>query len=129
MIAYLSGINFDATDFVFIPIPLHPKRQRERGFNQAELLARDIAVAYPVPVLTNLIRSKLTKPQAEIHDRQLRIENMNNAFTLADPSVVQGKNIALVDDVFTSGATMNAAVSVLKAAGAKKIIAITVAKA
>ncbi len=111
------------------PIPLHSKRQRERGFNQAELLAKIMAGKLNLEMSDALERIKPTKPQAKSKDSEERQKNVAGCFKIKNPELVQGKNIILVDDVFTSGATMDEAVKIMKKNGAKKIIALVAAKA
>lgn len=124
----------DLTNFVLIPIPLHPKRERKRGFNQAlllaELLKEKSEVLRETPILPDaLIRIKPTLSQAKKKNRKEREENVRGCFDAGKPELIPGKNIFLVDDVFTSGATMREAARVLKSAGAGKIIALAVARA
>ncbi len=103
---------------LIVPIPLHEKRLLERGFNQAELLASEIASNYNL-ILKNeiLLRTKNTKPQTTLNAKK-RLVNLENAFTLNDTEAIKNKNIILIDDVATTGATLNAAAQVLKKAGA-----------
>lgn len=127
-IGIISARNM--ADFVVLPIPLHPARQRERGFNQAELLAIKIARKLNLPIINqNLIRIKDTGAQARTADWRAREENVRNSFSVVRYEDARGKNILLIDDVFTSGATLNEAARVLKLAGAKKIIALVAARA
>ena len=117
------------TDTLVIPVPLHKKRLRSRGFNQAEVLARHIAEALNLPLLTNiLIKTKRTPPQSGIDDHEKRRDNVAGVFTVIKPELIQKKDILLVDDIFTSGATMNECASVLKAAGARNIYGVAVAR-
>ena len=127
---YLDVLNSDFKDFIVIPIPLHPDRLKERGFNQSELIA-EIFSRKTKTILerNNLKRIKLTKNQAELKNIEEREENIKNCFKLNNPEKIKNKNIAIVDDVFTTGSTMNEAVKILKQAGAKKIIAFVFAKA
>ena len=127
---YLDVLNSDFKDFIVIPIPLHPDRLKERGFNQSELIA-EIFSRKTKTILerNNLKRIKLTKNQAELKNIEEREENIKNCFKLNNPEKIKNKNIAIVDDVFTTGSTMNEAVKILKQTGAKKIIAFVFAKA
>jgi ComF family protein len=111
-----------------IPVPLSQKRLYERGYNQAALLARPLSLNLGKPFATKgLTRVKETRSQVNLNIRQ-RKENVQNAF-LADPLIVRGQSILLVDDVYTTGATMNAAAKALKQAGCSQVFALTVAKA
>jgi ComF family protein len=112
---------------IIIPVPLCKSRLRERGYNQAELLARELSQYIEKPVLTNvLIRIKQTTPQKKMNPAE-RIKNMKNAFAVRDAELIRNKNIVLIDDVFTTGATANECIKTLKKAGAKLISILTVA--
>ena len=127
---FLQTLRVDLTEFLFVPIPLHPRRARERGFNQADLLAQRIAACYhSKPAADILKKVKSTVPQTEMRGWAERSKNLSGCFSVARPELVRGRNIALVDDVWTSGTTMNEAARMLKEAGAKKIIAVTASKA
>ena len=119
----LAGRTFDG----IVPVPLHPLRQRERGFNQAEILAREVARSGNVPLLEVLRRPHYTETQTHFNRRQ-RMENLRDAFTLRHNAGVQEKNLLLVDDVLTTGSTLNECARVLKLAGAKSVCALTVAR-
>lgn len=118
------------SDAMIIPIPLSPSRLRERGFNQAEILGRPLARALAIPFLGAAIqRVRHTKPQSEIGNAEERTANVSGCFYIPDPSVIAGKNIILVDDVVTSGATLLEAARTLRSAGARRVIALAAAKA
>src|SRR3989344_3695189 len=108
-------------NFVIVPIPLHSSKLRSRGFNQSELIAKKLAAYCSLPTTHCLIRIKNTASQTKLKKEE-RLKNIENCFTLKNPQEISGKNIILVDDVFTSGATMREAVKILKNAGAKNII-------
>lgn len=113
---------------VFSFIPLHPKRQSARGFNQAEVLANLIAAYFHLPALNLLERKKFTIPQVLIEDEKYRKENIKNAFSLKiNKEEIPHKRIFLVDDICTTSATIQEAAKVLKRAGARQIWAITIA--
>lgn len=116
-------------NFIVVPIPLHPRRERGRGFNQSKLLAETIAGNFNLELCEPLERIKNNKPQIEMEDNEARQKNINGCFKLTDGAEIKGKNILLVDDVFTSGATMNEAAKILKEKGVEKIIALVAAKA
>lgn len=115
-------------DFVFIPIPLTRERLRMRGYNQAELLSRELSRFFLAPTLNALMRIKRTTSQVG-KTRDERRENIKDAFALrVDQHVdVQKKIGILVDDVVTSGATMNEAARILKKAGFKKVYGVAFA--
>lgn len=116
---------------ILIPIPLSKKRHRERGFNQAELLCKQIIKndenKYLTLLSNVLIKTKETEHQANIKDRMIRLKNLTNSFAVINNNLIKGKNIILIDDVTTTGATLNEARKILKKSGAKKIIAFTIA--
>jgi ComF family protein len=119
---------------VLIPIPLSPKRYRERGFNQTELICGELIkinnLRHSIDFkLENnvLIKPKDTEHQARIKDRSKRIKNMVGTFTVKNNELIKNRNIILIDDILTTGATLSEARKVLKQAGARKIIAFTVA--
>lgn len=112
----------DGADAV-VPVPLHSRRERERGFNQASDLARGLGL----PVLHVLRRSHSTRPQVELPAAE-RHRNVKDAFDVIGQSDLAGKILVLVDDVTTTGATLEACARVLKAAGAAEIRALTAAR-
>jgi competence protein ComFC len=116
---------FDA----LVPIPLFPVKQRERGFNQAERLARPVANALNVSLETRLLKRVVPTPTQTRLSRRQRAENMRNAFALRKGVLVRGRSFVLVDDVFTTGATASAAAKVLLKAGAERVMVWTVARA
>ena len=114
---------------VIIPIPLHKSRLKERGFNQAELLAKDFASKLNVPLLTNcIIRSKNTPKQSLLSPAE-RAANVQNAFVVIDKSSVKNKTILLIDDVYTTGATLSSCAKCLLNAKAKQVYCLTIAHA
>ncbi|KKU94367.1 MAG: hypothetical protein UY26_C0002G0149 [Candidatus Jorgensenbacteria bacterium GW2011_GWA1_48_13] len=148
----IRNSKLEIRNFAVVPLPLHPQKERERGFNQAYLVAEVLRQCLEVrpprgstsQILTsireeveprkigietnNLVRTKNTKSQTKMKDHEKRQENVSGAFSLKRPEAIVGQNVILVDDVFTSGATMKEAVLVLKNAGAKKIIGFVIAK-
>ena len=106
-----------------VPVPLHPARERARGFNQARELARRLGP----PMLDALTRTRRTAPQADLTAAK-RHANVEGAFELRR-GAIEGLTVVLVDDVSTTGATLNACAAVLLAAGAKEVRALTAAKA
>jgi ComF family protein len=118
-----SGID------LVMPVPLHTKRLRQRGFNQALLLAHRMCETHRLPLsCDNLARVRPTRPQVELTGEE-RIKNVAGAFALQKPCAVSEKKVLLIDDVFTSGATMNECAIVLKKAGAAQVTALTLARA
>lgn len=116
---------------LLVPIPLHPSRLRERGFNQAEVLGRLVADRLKILMRRDiLVRLKKTTPQVEVKDREHRLKNMDGMFGINKLTIrhINNTTVFLFDDVFTTGATMRAAASVLKKAGAAKVWGITMAR-
>jgi ComF family protein len=113
---------------MIVPVPLHPTKQREREFNQAERLARRLGAATRIPVNKRLLRRVLpTRTQTQL-SRQERLANVHNAFAIRAGQRLNGEHIVLVDDVFTTGATTSACARVLRAAGAGEVCVWTVAR-
>ncbi|MBT3179706.1 MAG: ComF family protein [Candidatus Marinimicrobia bacterium] len=118
------GLNLIQSLDGLIPVPLHPVKYRERGFNQAEWIAKGLGDNWNQPVWNNLIkRVKHTESQTTLN-RDERLNNMKTAFQLNKD--VNGKIIGIVDDVLTTGSTISSMANVLKDGGAKQIIALTV---
>ncbi len=104
---------------VLVPIPIHPTRRRERGFSQTELIARKLSSLTGIDCdCENLVRIKHTKSQASLTKEERR-SNLKDAFKLIDPSKFRDQNVLLIDDVMTTGITMNEAAKMLKRYGAK----------
>jgi ComF family protein len=112
-----------------LPIPLFGVKERERGFNQAERLARRLGAGVNVPVDIRLLRRVLPTPSQTRLSRQQRAENMRNAFQLRHTEGIKGATFVLIDDVFTTGATTSACAKLLMKAGAQKVTVWTVARA
>jgi len=134
------------TDAILIPIPLSKKRYRERGYNQAELICKELVKIDQATYLRDsvnmsksnftligdiLIKPKETKHQAHIENRSERLKNIVGSFAVKNAegniSLIKGKNIILIDDITTTGATLAEARKILKQSGARKIIAFTIA--
>ncbi len=114
---------------VIVPIPLYKTRYNWRGFNQSEILAKLVADKFQAEFGPFILkRVKGSTPQAEIENREDRIKNMNNLFRVLNPSLISGRTVLLVDDVCTTGATLNEAARVLKANGAGKVVGLVVAR-
>jgi len=109
-------------------VPLHPVRRRERGYNQAELIASCVAYLTGLPFEMPVVRKVNTLSQTLL-SKARRVKNLNGAFRIKKTSQVAGKKILLLDDVFTTGSTLNEIAKTLRFAGASKITAITVARA
>ena len=113
---------------LIVPVPLHPARQRERGYNQAVLLARELSPSLGCPVVENeLVRVKATAPQIDLSAEQRRA-NVQHAFKCTKNGLA-GKRVLLIDDVCTTGATLEAAAAALYQAGAVSVWSYTLARA
>jgi ComF family protein len=111
-----------------IPVPIHPRRLRERGYNQSALIARELSKLTTIPLVEGvLMRRRNTPPQAKTFSLDERQRNVDNAFHCRGRNL-KGKRICLIDDVCTSGATLSSCSSVLKAAGATAVWGLTLAK-
>ena len=127
---HLGHLTVNLANYLLVPMPLHPSRERERGFNQSEIIAKRLAERTNLKLASGaLTRVKRTLPQAEAKNREDRRVNVAGSFAVVKPELISGKNILLLDDVFTSGATMGEAARTLRAAGAKRIIATVAARA
>lgn len=119
--------NLPDKNLIVVPVPLHKKRELERGFNQAELLARYVSSRLNIPGGLALERTKNTRTQVGLN-RAERIKNCVNAFSCIDTELITGKTVLLIDDVTTTGTTLSECARVLKASGAKKVYGLVVAK-
>jgi ComF family protein len=111
-----------------IPVPLHPARKRERGFNQSSEIARHLSRIAGIPLAQHCLRrTRPTQVQAGLTRRERR-RNVSGAFEMSKNSEVSGKAVLVVDDVFTTGATLNECARILRQSGAAKIAVLTVAR-
>jgi competence protein ComFC len=120
----LRGRAFD----VIVPVPLHPARQRERGFNQASLIAELLSARISIPCKLLLERIRYTTTQTAL-DRAERMENLHNAFRLRKNADVRGLRVLLIDDVLTTGSTLSECARTLKRSHATSVHAVTAARA
>lgn len=125
----LSRFAAENSADLIIPVPLHPRRLRQRGFNQAALLAHILGKKWQIPLsVNNFRRIRWTEPQICLSVEE-RIKNVRGAFEVKEPSLVKGKRILLCDDVYTTGSTVSECAKVLKQAGADEVFVVTVARA
>lgn len=129
---HILNLKSEILNFKLVPIPLHKWRHRWRGFNQSQILCEEIGKKLNLPTSEILIRKKPTKTQKDLKKEE-RKKNMENAFTLSSKilnlkSEILNHQFILIDDVTTTGSTLNEAAKVLKRGGASKVICLTVAR-
>ena len=116
------------TNWLLVPVPLHPRRRRERGFNQSELIALSLSRCWNIPVASHALRRvRYTRSQASLAATE-RASNLHDAFSSSRNNVVTGKSIILVDDVMTTGATARACAAVLHSMKAATVSVLTLAR-
>jgi ComF family protein len=114
---------------VIVPVPLHPRRERERGFNQSWLLARRLAEAWGLTARGDVLTRRVaTAPQTDLGAAARRL-NVRDAFAVRRPELVAGRHLLLVDDVLTTGATVSECAVALRSGGAATVGVVTVARA
>lgn len=112
-----------------LPVPMHPKKLRKRGYNQAEIFANGLTKSLQIETITNiLVKTRETVSQTK-ENKQERFENIKGSFEIKDERAIAGKNIGIVDDVLTTGATLEEIAQMLKKAGVAKVFIITIATA
>lgn len=134
---YLKWLTLDKKFNVFdtgpllVPVPLHPRRLNWRGFNQSELLAKDLADTFQMEIACDVIERKIhSTPQADIKEKEERLKNLNGIFKIRKNRSCDlfGREVLLIDDICTTGATLNECAKVLKQNGATKVVALVVAR-
>ena len=133
MIKFLEKTNFfskiNKKDIIVIAIPLHKRKENLRGFNQSELLANSISTHFSLNYHSKvLLRIKNNTPQAKINNLSDRKKNSKNIFQISNPNLIKNKWIILIDDVYTSGSTLQEAAKILKKNGAKNVTGLVLAK-
>jgi ComF family protein len=124
-----AGFRMLSRPDLIVPVPLHKERLRKRSFNQALLLAQAIFPEHRRKIIPSLlVRNRVTAPQTGLSGTQRR-KNLSRAFSVKRPEMVRGQKILLVDDVFTTGSTVNECARVLSQSGARKIDVLTLARA
>lgn len=125
---YLMALEDGFSYGLIIPVPLHKKRLRERGFNQSSLLAKVVAKRTSIPLdVSSLRRVRWTEPQTNLSGKE-REKNVKGAFKVVKRDRVEGKKILLIDDVFTTGSTVNECAKALLRVGAKGVDILTLAR-
>ena len=129
MLAALQREPINSADLI-IAVPLHPGRERERGFNQASLLARSLSRLSKLPLDEHtVVRRVQTGRHRAGMDSRARRESVTDAFAIRHAEAIAAKRVLLIDDVFTTGATVSACAAVLKDAGAEEVFVLTIARA
>ncbi len=124
LLEYLDSLGLDF-DYI-IPMPIHPSRERDRGFNQCHILTEEIEGRYPVE--KGVIRRVIDTPHQTGLSRDNRKNNLRGAFEVVDKSKVEGKVIVVIDDVYTTGSTMSEIARTLKSKGANAVIGLCLAR-
>ncbi len=120
--------ELDFSDFYLIPVPLEIKRLKWRGFNQSEEIGKELIKFLKIPLLNDVLyKMKKTLPQIEL-SAENRKENIKDAFLVKNKGRILGKKVLLIDDVYTTGATMNECARILREAGAREVWGVTVAR-
>lgn len=126
--ADLPDLNLRAMDLL-VPVPLHKSRQANRGFNQSQLITRRLSRLLGVPLAPfHLQRTRPTPSQFQMKSKKERRENLKGAFSVKGGHPFRDKDLCLVDDVVTTGSTLGACADALEKAGAKRVVAVTVAR-
>ncbi len=127
--AVLKETSLSRTIDLIIPVPLHITKLRQRGYNQSDYFARGLADSLVIPWNNECLRRIKKTPTQTKKDKLERLKNVENSFCVTDPKAVYGKHILLVDDIITTGATLEACGLVLLAAGVKAVSIATIAVA
>ncbi len=125
---HILGKTLNFENFILIPIPLHKSKIKQRGFNQSEEIAKELSRSLQLPLISDvLIKTKETTPQMKLLEKQRR-ENLKGVFACKKIEKIKDRKIFLIDDVYTTGATMEECAKVLKQSKAKEVWGITVAR-
>lgn len=125
----VKKFNVFESNPLLIPVPLHKWRLNWRGFNQAEILAKDLSDTFQMELVCDGIRRiSHTTPQADIKEKEKRLRNLNGVFRVACKDKLIGREVLLIDDVCTTGATLNECAQILKESGATKVMALVIAR-
>lgn len=130
IVAHLINLNKQSSfqDFILVPIPLHKKKLKKRGFNQANEIAKELSKFLKISVFSDiLIKIKQTPSQTELKKEQ-REKNIKGAFLCQKPEFIQARKILLVDDIYTTGSTLEECARALQSAGAKQVWGVVVAR-
>ena len=125
----LAGSDFLSPIQLIVPVPLHPKKQKQRGYNQAEMIAHGISKATDIPVFTNNLVRIVHNPTQTKRNKMQRWENVKDIFTVNHPEEFENKHILLVDDIITTGSTIEACAHALLLSNGIKISIATIGEA
>jgi ComF family protein len=128
MAEYAAAWLCDRSKYIGVPVPLHPRRLRERGFNQSALLARHVARRTGIELDLFTFRRVKDTPAQSLLGKRARRSNVRGAFAVTDPARFKGKTIVLIDDVATTGSTLHECSVVLKRAGADAVLGLVFAR-
>jgi len=127
LVSFMKDINYTDFDFI-VPVPLHSSKMRKRGYNQSELLARHISASLSIPYVDALKRTKKTLKQSE-QSKEERRKNLKDAFAVkSSPEKIINSSVLLVDDIYTTGSTVDECSKALVNYGAAKVYVITIAR-
>jgi ComF family protein len=127
LFSFITAYRIPLCHNLVVPVPLHPTRLRERGYNQSQLLAELLAKYYNINLcINNLVRVRNTPSQSVLGQKE-RWTNIRQAFRIKQPDEFQNQEILLIDDLLTTGATASEAARILKEAGAKRVDVLTIA--
>jgi len=131
MLDHLALIEISGETFkgrLIVPVPIDGKKIRRRGYNQSEEIAKELSKQLGIPlVLNNLLKARTTQPQVELLGNE-RESNLKDAFITKNPAEIKDKKILLIDDVYTTGSTMEECTKVLRGAGAKEVWGLVIAR-
>jgi len=132
MAEYLKNVdlgNILPEESLVLPVPLHKKRLRERGFNQAEEIAKILASRLGLEMRADILKKVKDTPHlTKVKDKDERRKSVRDSFEISEPAVVKGKTVVLVDDVYTSGATTGEIIKILRRKGAENVVVFVLAK-
>lgn len=122
------GCKFLKSYDIMIPVPMHKKKRAKRGYNQSELIARNLANYFKIPIDTKVLIKQVNTPMQSSLGKEERAKNVQNVYKVQNEEKIKDKNVLLVDDIYTTGATVKECKKIVKLAGAKKVGVIIIAK-
>lgn len=108
-------------------VPIHKKRKHDRGYNQSELIAKELAKNIPNIIYKNILKKTINNQRQSELKKEERLENVKNVYQIQNRQIIENKRIVLFDDIYTTGSTVNECSRVLKENGAKEILVLTLA--